>query len=157
MIKKTAFSRINVLLNLVSTIVWCSLQACSPNIHFTSASKLPIHAWLGPPAPHTTLERYEELANAGFNHSFSGFGSADQMANALDIAEQAGVKLFVSCPELKSQPGAIALKFKSHPALAGYYLRDEPNASQFDELASWARKIQKVDSLHPCYINLFPT
>ncbi|MFR5871391.1 MAG: hypothetical protein ACLUEV_06990 [Alistipes sp.] len=43
-----------------------------------------------------------------------------------------------------------------HPALAGYFLRDEPLSSDFPALGEWARKVQAVDDKHFCYLNLFP-
>jgi hypothetical protein len=118
---------------------------------------MPLLAWIGPPAEQTTPERYRELADAGFNISFSGFPSAEKFAQALEVAREAGVKLMVSCPELKSDPEATVRRFMGHPAVAGYYLRDEPNARDFKELGEWVRRIRAVDDAHPCYINLFPT
>lgn len=40
-------------------------------------------------------------------------------------------------PELASDPDGTACRFKDHPALAGYHLRDEPSAGDFPEHASW--------------------
>ena len=121
-----------------------------------SPASLPIHAWIGPPSEHTTYTRYKELADAGFTHSFSSFPDADTMAKALDIAKAAGLKLFIHIPELKKDPEGTVKRFKDHPACAGYHLRDEPNAKDFAELASWVKRIRAVDDEHFCYINLFP-
>jgi len=74
----------------------------------------------------------------------------------LDVAGAAGIRQFISIPELLSEPEKVAGRFKEHPALAGYYLRDEPSAADFSALAKWASRIQAVDPIHPCYINLFP-
>jgi hypothetical protein len=117
---------------------------------------LPILAWIGPPAEQANVERYRELAECGFTHNFTGFPSADAMARALDVAQETGVKVFVSCPELQSDPEGTAKRFRNHPALAGYHLRDEPSAALFPELAAWVKRIRSVDAEHPCYINLFP-
>ena len=118
--------------------------------------RIPIIAWSGPPSNETTVERYRELAECGFTHNYSGFSNADAMAKALDVAHAAGVKQFVSIPELANAPEETAKRFKSHPALAGYYLRDEPSAGDFPALATWMKRIQAVDAAHPCYVNLFP-
>ena len=120
------------------------------------APALPILAWGGPPQEQTTVDRYKELADAGFTHNFSGFGSAAAMEKALDVGRATGIKLLVSVPELANDPEGTAKRFKAHSALAGYYLRDEPAAGDFDALAKWARRVQAVDSDHPCYVNLFP-
>ncbi len=121
-----------------------------------SEAYIPIHAWIGPPAEHTSYVRYKELSEAGFTHSFSSFPNADAMERALNIAKAAGIKLFIRIPELKDDPEGTVKRFKDHPALAGYHLRDEPNAKDFPELAAWVKRIRAVDDEHFCYINLFP-
>ncbi len=117
---------------------------------------LPVLAWFGPPAGEATVERYRELAAAGFTQSFSSFPNADAMQRALDAAQEAGVHLWLSVPELQSDPEKTVQRFRAHPALAGYYLRDEPGAADFAALGTWVKRIQAVDAAHPCYINLFP-
>jgi hypothetical protein len=123
----------------------------------TSAETIPVHAWVGPPADQTTPERYAELAAAGFTSSFSNFPDADAVARALEVAQGAGVKLLINCPELATDPEAMARRFAAHPALAGYHLRDEPSTADFPALAAQVRRIQAVDDRHWTYINLFPT
>jgi hypothetical protein len=118
--------------------------------------RIPVLAWIGPPPNETTLERYCELADCGFTHSFTGFPDAASAAGALDVAGGAGVKLFLSCPDLHQKPEETVRRFKQHPALGGWFLRDEPSAADFPALADWVRKIQSVDPDRPIYINLFP-
>lgn len=118
---------------------------------------IPVHAWFSIPPEYTSVERYRELAEAGFTTSMSGFPDAAAVAKALDAAGKAGVKLFITCPELSTDPEGTVRRFMGHPALAGYHLRDEPNAKDFPDLAAWMKRIQAVDRDHPCYINLYPT
>jgi hypothetical protein len=120
-----------------------------------SDKEFPILAWYSIPAGETTVERYKEMKEAG-NHSLSFFSNADQMQKALDVAEKAGVKMLVACPELRKEPEKTVKRFMNHPALAGYHLIDEPKISLFPELSEWAKKIQAVDNKHFCYVNLFP-
>jgi len=120
------------------------------------AARIPVHAWIGPPASETTIARYKELAEAGFTHSFSGFPDAGEMAKALEIAREAGIKLFLHFPGVSGDPEGTAKRFKDHPAVAGYHIADEPNANQFAGLAEIVKKIQAADAQHGCYINLFP-
>lgn len=110
-------------------------------------------AWGGPPA---TVDKLSEMRDAGFTTSFTGFGDVDATLKGLDAAKEAGVKLLVSCPQLKTDPQGTAQKLKSHPALAGYFLQDEPAAQAFPELAAWTRQIHAADPEHITYINLFP-
>ena len=141
-------------------VIGCALAFPCPKVEAQSpvpAGELPILAWIGPPSDQTTPERYRELADAGFNLSFSGFPDAPAMERALEVARGAGVKLMISCPELRTDPEGTVRRFKDHPAVAGYYLRDEPSAADFKELGDWVRRIRAVDDALPCYLNLFPT
>lgn len=121
-----------------------------------SNEEMPILAWVGVPEEETTIERFRELKESGININFSWYSSVEAVEKALDIAQKTGVKLLPSCPELKSEPEKTAKRLMKHPALSGYHLVDEPNASDFDELANWVKRIQSVDKKHYCYINLFP-
>jgi hypothetical protein len=114
-------------------------------------------AWLGPPPEQTTAARYHELADAGFNTSFTGFPDVEALARALEVAHGAGIRLLASCPELEREPESTVRRFKDHPGLAGYYLRDEPSVADFAALGAWVRRIRGIDEEHPCYVNLFPT
>ena len=148
-------------LNSVLAAVALVLIPCDralPADKLPDAPPLTILAWGGPPQDQTTPQRYKELADAGFTHNYSGFGNADAMARALDVARGAGIKLMISIPELERDPEGTARRFKDHPAVGGYSLRDEPAAVHFPELARWVKRIQSVDSSpdHPCYINLYP-
>jgi len=75
---------------------------------------------------------------------------------AMESAQKAGVKMIIHCPELEKEPEEIVRRFKDHPALAGYFLRDEPGLADFPALGNWVRRIQAVDDTHFCYLNLFP-
>lgn len=121
-----------------------------------TAAKIPIKGWPGPPRDHATAERYREMAEAGFTSTFSWFPDNDSQAMALDAANAGGMQLFVHTPELKSDPEGTVRRFMHHPALAGYHLRDEPNAADFPQLAEWNRRIRAADPAHPTYVNLFP-
>lgn len=118
---------------------------------------MPILAWYGIPATESTVARFEEQRAAGFTHNFSIFYHAEEVAKALDAAQKVGIKLIITCNELKTDPEATVKRFMNHPALAGYFLRDEPLCSDFAELGAWAKRIQAVDNKHFCYLNLFPT
>ena len=111
-------------------------------------------AWAGIPENETNPERFLELKEMGINVNLSNFASAEAMQKALDLAQQIGIKMVTSCPELKSDPAGTAERFMNHPALAGYFLRDEPVRKDFAELGEWAKRIAAVDSKHFCFVNL---
>lgn len=121
-----------------------------------ASGEIPIVAWHGIPASEATVERFSELKQMGATINFRSYPDAESVAKALDAARKAGIKLIISCPELHDRPEATVRRFMDHPALAGYFLRDEPLCSDFPALGAWAKRIQAVDSDHFCYLNLFP-
>lgn len=141
---------------LVASVLLTNIALGAEPDRLPADGTLPILAWGGPPQEHTTVERFRELAECGFTYNYSGYGSDEAVAKALDVCRETGIKLIFSSPSLQSDPEGTAKRFKDHPALGGYYLRDEPPANLFPELAAWAKRIQSVDTVHPCYINLFP-
>lgn len=121
-----------------------------------SKGTIPRLAWYSIPARETSLQRYQELKEAGITISFSFFSSLKDAEKALEIAQQAGIKIVLSCPELKTAPESTVKKFMRHPAIAGYFLRDEPSRIEFTELGQWAKRIRAIDSTHFCYVNTLP-
>ncbi|HEX4143224.1 MAG TPA: beta-galactosidase [Pirellulales bacterium] len=132
------------------------LAAEGPPAKPPAVRRLPVLAWLGPPAEQSNVERMRELAEAGFTESFSQYPTVDSARAALDAAQTAGVKLWLALPSLRHDPEATARQLQNHPALAGYFLADEPNADQFEMLSAWAARLRAVDAVHPSYVNLFP-
>ena len=135
---------------LMSSLISHSQDKINPS------GQIPILAWYSIPPEQTTVDRYLELKGSGITHNLSFFNDAESMSGALDTAWKAGIKMIVYCPELKSATEKTVKRFMAHPAVAGYMLRDEPNRSDFPELAEWAKKIRKTDDNHFCYLNLFP-
>ena len=142
------------MVDYASVDAWDGSKICTWLPTNAPIEQLPVLAWYG--VQETTIDRYLELKASGITHNFTSFSNVDEMAIALNAASVAGIKMLVACPELKNEPEIIANRFKNHPAVAGYALRDEPASSDFAELGAWAKRIQAVDSLHFCYVNLFP-
>ncbi len=117
---------------------------------------IPIMAWHSIPAGYASLETYQELADAGFNINFSHIGRLEDALKALELGEKTGVKIMFTCSELSTDTGETVRKVKDHPALYGYFLKDEPWCGEFPGLAAWARRIEEADSTHTLYLNLFP-
>ena len=136
--------------------MWMSLALLCASMSAAESPQIPILAWIGIPAEHTSPERYEEMAAAGFTIAFQGYPNLDALMEALDVAEAAGVQLIAGCPELRSDTATTVERMRHHPALYGYVLRDEPGAELFPMLAEWVEAIQAVDDTRWAYINLFP-
>lgn len=148
---------------VLALLLWsCGVKTASKSSIYSNdklqpGSEIPVLAWHSIPEEETTIERFEELREAGFNHSFSGYSNVEQVQKALDIALKTGIKLIISCPELSTTPEIVVKRFMKHKALAGYYLKDEPSADEFANLGAWAKRIQAIDNEHFCYLNLLPT
>ena len=144
-------------LTIITT--WIALS-CSTVIFAQEKLKadgeIPIVAWCGVPQEHTSIERFLELKESGINTNLTFYSTLEALEKALDAAQKAGVKIIANCPELKTEPEKTVGKLMKYPALAGYYLKDEPGADEFQELGAWMKKIQAIDTKHYCYINLFP-
>ena len=120
--------------------------------------EIPILAWYSiPPGENATEERYRELKDCGFNYSFSHIYTKKDALRALDLCRKVGMKSIFMCPELKSETEATVKQVRRHRALGGYFLRDEPQNADLEELGKWARRVEAADTKHPCYLNLLPS
>ena len=142
-----------------SVVVLCALvlilgKEVRAQVKLKSERPLPIMAWSGIPEGETNSERFTELKEMGITVNLANYSSADVMQKALDLAQSLGLKMVTSCPELKSDPETIVKRFMNHPALAGYFLRDEPVRKDFADLAEWAKRITALDNTHFCFVNL---
>lgn len=118
--------------------------------------EMPILGWHGIPYSEASVERYRELKDAGFTHHLSSAPDVAAQIEMFDMAAEAGIREIAACPELHSDPEKTVKRLMDHPALAGYFLRDEPSRADFAELGAWAKRIRATDDGHFCYLNLFP-
>jgi hypothetical protein len=129
----------------------------------------PISFWCGPPGKYVTAERFKEIAEAGFTFampSCEGSLMPDENKRLLDYARAAGIKAFISDARMphglgadgagKAQIDAIVADYSNHPALAGYFIGDEPGAGAFPALAQTFAYLAEKDPAHPAYANLYP-
>ena len=117
---------------------------------------IPINAYAFIPMNQINLTRFLEVKESGINLFIDNFSDINAMKSGLDLAQKAGVKLLISCPELKSDPEKTAALFMNHPAMGGYYIYDEPGMKLFPELKSWCKRIQTVDKKNLLYVNIWP-
>lgn len=122
--------------------------------------------WSGVPPQLATLDRYREIADAGFTVAQVS-GTPAQIRQQLDWCREVGITGMVIDGRMpgpdavagrgwKDGLAAIVSDYRAHPALWGYYVTDEPNASQFAGLAKIVAVLKRLDPAHPSYINLFP-
>ena len=121
----------------------------------------PIMPWNSPPNDPAVLKKIKEC---GF--TVAGFVPPA----ALDNCRAAGLKAIVSdvrgsgydwassIDELKAATNVASLisEVGNHPAVFGYYLRDEPSAPWFPNLEKIASRIRRLAPGKWPYINLYP-
>ncbi len=121
-----------------------------------TGDEFPILAWYSLLNDQVTKERYEEMAEAGFNISFSHFRSLDEVKQGLEASRGTGVKILVTCAELESDTENTVKQLRDHPQNIGYFLRDEPTCAGFPDLAAFAERIRRADDTKLLYLNLLP-
>ncbi len=121
-------------------------------------AEIPIIAYGGVLPKESTVERFQEFRNAGFDVSISNFADLPTSAfiRALDNAQKCNVRLFALSSELWEYPEATIIAIKNHPALYGYYIYDEPFSNQMTDMKKRYDRFRRADSSKPFYMNLIP-
>lgn len=139
---------------LVSAFAIVYLGSLTAQEKLIAQKQIPVVAWSGIPAQETSVEKFAELKEMGININLCNYPDIASLEKALDIAGQVGLKMITSCPELKTDCENTVRRLMKHPALEGYFLRDEPIAKDFADLGEWAQKIESIDNRHFCFVNL---
>jgi hypothetical protein len=120
-----------------------------------------------PAANEMSVERFREMAGCGLTAGLmtQGYDEAARRT-ALTMAAEAGIKLFVFDPEVTNNPEAVVAKHRDHPAVAGYFVADEPTFGPGGwssgtwkgevNLGDIVARLKKADPARQPYINLFP-
>ncbi len=113
--------------------------------------------WAGPPLTDATAR---QMAEGGWNLVWC-------RESELDVARRHGLRAqlhdallrpaTLDNPALRAKLDALIARVKRHPALYSYFLRDEPNATNFPALGRMVAYLRQRDPAHLAYINLFPT
>jgi len=114
---------------------------------------IPILAWYG--VHEFTVERYREMKEAGMDISLAFCANMNVLANAMDAANAAGVKILINCPEVVSDTENLINRFKNHPAIAGYFIvPDEPWEDDYPIVSERVKKVLQFDNENICYVNI---
>ena len=130
--------------------------------------EFPISYWSGPRISFNTLETWQTVRDCNFTFCGTDGGySVEANKKRLDLCEQLGLKALVvdgriswemvAQDDWRETIAEIVADYGSHPALYGYYLKDEPNYQHFEALGEISREFEAQDPAHLPYINLFPT
>lgn len=127
------------------------------NIVIAAADSMPIISFYGAIIwQKLTVDEYAAMKDCGFTHSLNFYETIDTALNDLQVANNAGVKIYVYSQQLLNNPASAVARLKNSPALAGYFLVDEPKATDISKYVNMVNTIKRVDSGHGCYINLLP-
>ena len=113
----------------------------------------------------STAENFQKLAEAGLDMLTLEMDQSTAQLQ-LDLAADAGLKILaVLAPYTDRQNIAevdfdkvdeLVTRFKSHPALYGWHICDEPGISRIPDLKCIKEHIEALDPDHLVYINLDP-
>jgi hypothetical protein len=123
--------------------------------------------WCGPPLTEFDDARAEEIAAAGFTivgPPCEAAHDAEHNRRALDIAARHGLRMWIADPRFAEDAaghpgwlaavGAAVADYRDHPALAGYFVTDEPLPDRFDDLAQILAALRAADPQRLAYVNL---
>ena len=141
--------------------------------HSAVASALPVFAefgWVSPPVESTTAARIAELAGAGLNLLLPAWADSGFVADnlhRLDLAAANGARCLIwdrrferyadmdsASSEAAALLDSIVSTYIDHPGFGGYYLGDEPPATEFPLLERLFRELRARDLMHPAYNDL---
>lgn len=122
----------------------------------TVDNQFPIIGWTGiEPADATT--KFPKMKECGVNvYLHHDYESAQVALTQLNIAQQSGIKIICRTKDIFSNTQTVVNQLKSHPALFGYHIEDEPETNELAGLSRYVDNIEAADANHFCYINVYP-
>lgn len=123
-----------------------------------SVGSFPILAWYSL-QDDVSHEKYIELADAGFNLSFSEATDSivPLMKTAIQSAKGTGVKLLIPFRGFWINVKPIVEYFKKQENVWGWYIIDEPSLEDLPKVKRFVNNITEYDREHPFYVNLLPS
>ena len=137
------------------TVLMCSCAGHRPGICTDVPQTIHIVSWGGIAADKAdTL--YSLAKECGFDMHLGLYRAKESAIASMNAASRQGIDVIISFPQIKDSTESAVALIKDHPALYAYHLKDEPDTSDFVWLSDLSGKIEDLDPLHPCYINLLP-
>ncbi|SMC40858.1 hypothetical protein [Pedobacter africanus] len=123
---------------------------------------MPIGIYIAPPFEFTTNLQYGAISEANIDviQDIAGWISPVDKLTMLDMANSHGLKMVVADNRVNGTNAditAMVNTYINHPALSGYYVKDEPTVSQLQDAANRYQKLLTLDNNHDPHVNLFPS
>jgi hypothetical protein len=127
-----------------------------------------ISYWCGPPSGGNYDAQYAEVAECNFTHAMYPVngGNPEQNKAILNACEKHGLKYIPydgrvlahnpGDPQFAANLDAMIADYANHPALAGYFMGDEPGPGAFPQFGAVNQYLLKKDPKRLPVINLLP-
>lgn len=155
---------------LAVIVIACVFAAPASAAKTWTQDKFEIGGWKSPVGDFALQdETYARAEAAGFTLlTGPGWREGEDTAfnkKVLDLCAKHGMRVIVRDSRIHLDPqteddkralDAVIADYGKHPALYGYYLKDEPNPEAYAKLVELHAYFRKKDPTHLPYINLFP-
>lgn len=146
-------------------------QGSNP-LAIVSDERFPIGLWWPPPPGATTVDRYEEMADAGFTFVIGGNGVVNRALSRrlLEVADQVGIDVIVTDQRVSERTFSkryldqereylqeVVNDYIDYPAFAGLNLYDEPGTDRYTSLSAATQLLESIAPGKIAYVNLFPS
>ncbi|MET6996460.1 hypothetical protein [Chitinophaga defluvii] len=127
-----------------------------------AGNDMPIGIYVAPPFNYTLDVQYQYIRDANIDiiQDIAGWIAPVDKLTMLDMAANHGLKMVVADDRINGTNAditALVNDYVNHPALAGYYVRDEPVVSQLQDAANRYQKLLTLDNNHDPHVNLLPS
>ncbi len=120
------------------------------------AQEMPIIGYMGVPQKESTVSRYLEMQECGFNTNLAIFDYEKQVLQALRVADSLGMKVIPYCYDYFNKPEKSVPNTDGYASLMAYLVKDEPKIEDLPTVKEKIDGIKKAGATKPCYINLNP-
>lgn len=129
---------------------------------FLLSNDMRIGIYMAPPFSFTSLGNYQWIkdANVDFIQDISIQHMGASKLAMLDMAQNVGLKMIVADNRINgsdAQITAMMNDYNTHPAVLGYFIKDEPTPSQLADAATRYGKVLNYDGTKIPHVNLFPS
>ncbi|HEX7755696.1 MAG TPA: hypothetical protein VF421_10145 [Niabella sp.] len=139
-----------------------TLEKSPASLSLISTDQLPIGVYIAPPFEYTKRTYYQMMkdANVDFIQEIAGWIQPADKLTMLNLADSVGLKMIVDDDRVNGTDAQITdmvNTYKNHPAVMGYFIKDEPTVSQLNDAATRYNKVLSNDAAKLVHVNLLPS